>query len=47
MDKESILSKIKSIIYKIVLPIYLWSVGCKTLDEYLAKIEKQYEAFKK
>lgn len=43
MDKETIIDKIKDIVYKITLPIYLWSIGCKTLDEYISNIENQYE----
>ena len=46
MGKETILSKMKTLIYKITLPIYLWSIGCKTLEEYISRIEREYEAFK-
>ena len=41
MDKETIIDKIKHIVYKIVLPIYLWSIGFKTLESYINAIENQ------
>lgn len=47
MGKETIIMRIKGIVYKIILPIYLWSIGMKTLKEYISKIEREYEAFKK
>ena len=40
MDKETLLEKTKSLIYKIVLPIYLWSIGFKSLDDYINAIIK-------
>ena len=43
MEKEKLLSKIKHIIYKLVLPIYLWSIGFRTLYEYITEIENQYK----
>jgi len=46
MGKESIIDKIKSLIYFIVKPIYLWSIGCKTLEEYIRNIEKNYELYR-
>ena len=39
MGKETLKDKIKHIVYKITLPIYLWSIGYKTLDEYIKQIE--------
>ena len=38
MGKESFKEKIKEVVYKITLPIYLWSIGFKTLDEYCLAI---------
>ena len=35
MGNETILSKIKTITYKAILPIYLWSIGFKTLEQYI------------
>ena len=46
MGDETLIQKIKDVIYKIVLPIYLWSIGCKTLNEYIENIEKDYQAEK-
>lgn len=43
MHKEEIMYKIKHFIYKIVCPIYLWSIGEKTLENYISKIEREYE----
>lgn len=43
MGKESLKDNIKNKVFKIVLPIYLWSIHCKTLDEYISKIEQQYK----
>lgn len=34
----------KNVIYKIVLPIFLWSIGYSTLDEYLTEVEKRHDA---
>lgn len=34
MGKESLISKIKNIVFRVVTPIYLWSIGIKTLEEY-------------
>jgi hypothetical protein len=41
-EEPLFLAKIKHAVYKIVLPIYLWSIGCKTLGEYLDEIERQF-----
>ena len=43
MGEEELTSKIKSLIYKITLPIYLWSVSYKTLEDYITEIEKRKE----
>lgn len=45
MKKEELIAKIKHIIYKITLPIYLWSIGFKTLDSYLEEIERQSRGY--
>lgn len=36
MDSQKWYQKlnVKNLVYKLVLPIYLWSIGYKTLDEY-------------
>jgi len=41
--KQIIVRVTKELTYKLVLPIYLWSVGFKTLDDYIARIEEQAE----
>lgn len=46
MGKKTVMEKIKHIIYGIILPLYLWSIGYKTLEEYILAIEKDYERFK-
>ena len=38
MSKQTIIDLIKNIVYKIVLPIYLWSLGSKSLEDYIAQI---------
>lgn len=43
MGKDELLSKIKHIAYKAILPLYLWSIGFKTLDDYITEIENQYK----
>ena len=43
MGKETIIEKFKSLIYHIVKPVYLWSIGFKTLEDYITAIEKEYE----
>ena len=42
MGTENLLSKVKHLIYKIIKPIYLWSVNQKTLDSYISSLEKEY-----
>jgi len=42
-DRLSIIEVIKNIVYKIALPVYLWSIGYKTLDDYLDEVERQSE----
>lgn len=36
MREETMLQKLKHIIYKLILPLYLWTVDYKTLDDYVA-----------
>ena len=38
--KETFYEKIKSIVYHIALPIYLWSIGMKSLDEYIDALQE-------
>jgi len=35
-----IISIIKDVVYHITLPIYLWSIGMKTLDEYIDALQE-------
>ena len=44
--KRAVMEKIKHIIYGIILPLYLWSIVYKTLEEYILAIEKDYERFR-
>jgi hypothetical protein len=37
------LSRIKNIVYKVILPIYLWSIGEKTLESYIIGIEQEFK----
>lgn len=46
MGKETFLEKIKTIVYHIVLPIYLWSIGEKSLDSYIENIVDQEIQFR-
>jgi hypothetical protein len=39
MGPETLLDKIKTLIYRIVKPIYLWSIGFKTLEDYILALE--------
>jgi len=43
MGKQTIANKIKHIIFKLVCPIYLWSINMETWDDYLDEIERQYD----
>lgn len=43
MGEEQLLSKIKNRVYKVILPLYLWSIGFKTLEDYIIEIENQYK----
>jgi uncharacterized membrane protein YwzB len=43
MGKQTIIGKIKHLVYIVILPIYLWSIGYKTLDEYIKEIELQHD----
>ena len=36
--KEKIISKMKSLLFTLVQPLYLKSVGAKTLDDYIGEI---------
>lgn len=45
MGKKTILQKIKNLVYKLVLPIFLWSIGFKTLDDYITAIEIENKSF--
>jgi len=38
MRKQALVEKVKHVAYLVVLPIYLWSVGFKTLEEYIQAI---------
>jgi hypothetical protein len=38
--KETLYEKIKSIVYHITLPVYLWSIGMKSLDEYIDALQE-------
>ena len=40
-NKTDINSFIKSVVYKVTLPIYLWSIGFETLDDYLDEVESR------
>jgi len=42
MDRDKIRDKIKHIVYRIALPIFLWSIGMPTLDAYLTRVEQDY-----
>lgn len=46
MGKEIINEKIRHLVYRIVLPIYLWSIGMKSLNEYIDAIVKDEAKFK-
>lgn len=38
--KASLYSWLKGIIYHITLPVYLWSIGMKSLDEYIDALQE-------
>ena len=38
MGRQSLVEKVKDIVYLVVLPIYLWSIGFKTLEQYIQAI---------
>lgn len=46
MKELTLMDWVKDKVYKIVLPIYLWSIGYKTLNDYITEIEKRYELSK-
>ena len=37
-NKEKVISWIKDKIYEMILPLYLWSIGEKTLEDYTANL---------
>ena len=39
-NRKTVVSLIKHLVYKIVLPVYLWSIGYRTLEDYLSDVEK-------
>ncbi len=39
-DKIIAFFDIKHWVYKITLPLYLWSIGYKSLDDYLGEVER-------
>ncbi len=43
MKEETTKDKIKNIVYKIILPVYLWSIDFKNLDDYITALEKNYQ----
>ena len=43
MGPKTLTDRIRHYVYVVVLPIYLWSIGFRTLDEYIAEIERQYD----
>ena len=43
MGKKSIIDKIKDYVYVLVKPIYLWSIGFKTLDDYIDALEQEFK----
>lgn len=38
MGKETLLDKIKNVIYKIVSPVYLWSINEESIESYTKSI---------
>ena len=47
MGKETLKEKIRNIVYKIILPIYLWSINYRTLKEYVLDLVREAEAEQK
>ena len=47
MGKVKLIDKIKDIVYKIALPIFLWSINMPTISAYLDRVEQDYEARRK
>ena len=43
MGNSTLLEKVKDLVYRLVLPLYLWSIGFKTLDEYITALENDYK----
>lgn len=46
MGPIPLIARTKHLIYVCVLPIYLWSIGYKTLEEYISQIEADYELYR-
>ena len=44
MNNETLIEKLKHLVYLMVKPVYLWSIGFKTIEEYVLAIEKEYMA---
>jgi len=38
MGNQTFISKVKNVVYKLVLPVYLWSIGFQSLDDYVEAI---------
>lgn len=38
MGKKAFMQFLKDTVYKVILPIFLWSINFKTLDDYIANI---------
>jgi hypothetical protein len=45
MGPTSLKDHIKHLVYRLVLPIYLWSIGYKSLEGYIRDIEQEYELY--
>lgn len=43
MGEQTILEKLKSVAYKLFLPAFLWSIGFKTISEYIDALEKDFK----
>lgn len=42
---EKLTQGFKHFVYTTVLPIYLWSIGVKSLEDYITQIEEDYERY--
>ena len=45
MDKIKLIDRLKDATYKIILPVYLWSIGFKTLDSYIDAVVKDCKRY--